>query len=326
MNLVKIKGYSRYLISKDGVVKNVKRNEILEGSVNGSGYLQYRLTNDMGITVTWGIHRLLAWVFIAKFGNIDGLVINHKDGDKLNNDLDNLEIVTYQENSEHAGLNGLSEKCKPISVRNTLNGSVTKYPSIISFSRECGLTKDVISARCQRDEEYIYSDLNQYKFGHSEFIKPLSVNKIELIMHTGRSKPVVLRNVMTGEITEFNQSEEVAKYLNCSCASISKWLRDESQPIVTGFYQLQSLKDLKPWIDHKDVISRSEKDNKVRCVYGFKDEWMLFYSAKEAALYLDITTTSLDYRLKSKGLTKFKDGTSCAYYSDWSPLVERLVG
>lgn len=45
------------------------------------------------------VHRLIAEAFI---GDLDGKIINHKDGNKANNNVCNLEIVTYSENSLHS--------------------------------------------------------------------------------------------------------------------------------------------------------------------------------------------------------------------------------
>lgn len=328
MNFVKIRNYSRYMINSSCTVKNIHTGKVLEGAINNSGYLNYRLTRDDGLTVTWGAHRLLAWVFQADFGDITGLVVNHIDGDKLNNDLANLEIVTYQENAEHAGLHGLTTKCKPVSVRDVISGEVYKYPSINSLSREIGLSKDVVASRCLKGEFTVFTDQRQYKFGHDDFTYKPRVNKLNALMDRGRAIPVIIRNVMTNEFNEFNYSREASEFLGCSVAAISQWLNNPDQPIIRGFYQIQKLRSMKDWVDHEDIVLRYELDNNVRCVYTWDQdgELTLHFSARDAARYLGIKTTTLDYRLKSKGLTKFKDGTRCAYYSEWSPHVETHEG
>lgn len=63
------------------------------------------------------VHRLIAVAFIPNWKNLP--VINHKDGNKLNNSLDNIEWTTYKENNVHAlenNLNNTRKKIKGIHV------------------------------------------------------------------------------------------------------------------------------------------------------------------------------------------------------------------
>ena len=231
-DFVEIKGYPNYVIKKLGVVKNVKTNKILYGGVGNSDYLQVRITNNVGICLTWGLHRLLAWVFIAKFEDISNLVVNHLDGNKLNNALSNLEITTPQKNVEHAGELGLTEKCKPILVKDISTGVETKYPSIIAYARIANLSKDVVSSRGYRGECYHYDGL-QFKFGSDSF------TKLTPIRHTGRDIPISIRNVFTGEIEEVYNSFTAAVHLKVSIATISKYINDKPQPVLKGFVQIK---------------------------------------------------------------------------------------
>ena len=53
------------------------------------------------------VHRLVAESFIPNPNELE--TVNHKDGNKMNNHIDNLEWVSRRDNCEHARLNGLSE-------------------------------------------------------------------------------------------------------------------------------------------------------------------------------------------------------------------------
>lgn len=57
---------------------------------------------------TFNTHRLVAETFIGRIG--PGMCVNHKDGNKYNNKLSNLEIVTNGENLKHAFRMGLRTK------------------------------------------------------------------------------------------------------------------------------------------------------------------------------------------------------------------------
>lgn len=73
-----------------------------------SGYHKLRLKKD-GVGKSCYVHRLLAHAFI---GDPTGMDINHKDGDKSNNVLGNIEIVSRAENMAHARENGLHTPSK----------------------------------------------------------------------------------------------------------------------------------------------------------------------------------------------------------------------
>jgi 3-methyladenine DNA glycosylase AlkC len=76
----------------------------LKPSLGKNGYYYVRLFKD-GESKSYYIHRLVAETFI---GSIEkGLQVNHKNGDKLNNTVNNLEIVTHKQNQEHAWRTGL---------------------------------------------------------------------------------------------------------------------------------------------------------------------------------------------------------------------------
>src|SRR5262249_4900184 len=76
-----------------------KRNRLLRQATSQSGYRQLNLYKG-GRVKHFYVHRLVAEAFLGPIP--PGLEVNHKDGDKANNDISNLEIVTAQENQRHA--------------------------------------------------------------------------------------------------------------------------------------------------------------------------------------------------------------------------------
>ena len=96
-----------YIISNSGaVISSYNRNGVksLKGSVKKNGYLQYILVKD-GKKYHSNAHRLVAKAFLENPKNFQQ--VNHKDGDKLNNNVDNLEWCNASHNSQHAIKNGL---------------------------------------------------------------------------------------------------------------------------------------------------------------------------------------------------------------------------
>lgn len=90
-----------YEISNKGKVRSVRFDRLLTISMPSSDKKYPRVFfSSKGKRKTYSVHRLLALAFIPNPDNKPE--VNHKDGDKNNFDLDNLEWSTYTENIQHA--------------------------------------------------------------------------------------------------------------------------------------------------------------------------------------------------------------------------------
>lgn len=106
-------GFSNYLISTDGQVYSLKRDKLIEpankNGIKGS-YLVVTIYNDKGQKKYMLVHRL---VFMAHRGMIPkGLQINHKDENKENNCIENLELMTNKENCNYGSRNARISRTK----------------------------------------------------------------------------------------------------------------------------------------------------------------------------------------------------------------------
>ena len=110
-----IEGYEKYQISSYGRVKSLKNNKesIKKHSISSRGYLVVTLFKN-NISKTLTVHRLVANTFIENKDN--KLTVNHIDGNKLNNNISNLEWVTYSENTKHAWDTGLMENARKAAI------------------------------------------------------------------------------------------------------------------------------------------------------------------------------------------------------------------
>lgn len=98
-----------YTVSNFGRVKSLPRNtaheRILKQRLNRDGYYYVNLSIN-GKTKTYKPHRLVAQMFIPNPNNLPQ--VNHKDGDKTNNNIDNLEWCDASYNQKHAVKLGLT--------------------------------------------------------------------------------------------------------------------------------------------------------------------------------------------------------------------------
>lgn len=104
-----IDGFDRYFLYEDGRVESFVGNspKFLTPQYDKDGYIIYTVYNKITKkSKKFKGHRLLAMAFIENPLNLE--IVNHKDGNKSNNELKNLEWVTNAENIKHAYDNGLT--------------------------------------------------------------------------------------------------------------------------------------------------------------------------------------------------------------------------
>lgn len=116
-----INGFENYQISNTGIVKNKSTDRILSQWVSSNDYLMISL-NRNNKRYNFLIHRLVAEHFLnepsielqeaAKYTKHKKVIVNHKDGIKTNNHINNLEWATYSTNKKHAHDNGLEKSRK----------------------------------------------------------------------------------------------------------------------------------------------------------------------------------------------------------------------
>lgn len=136
-----INEFNNYAISNYGRLKNVKKDKILTPVKNKKGYMEYTFCQN-NTKKTFRIHRLVAYYFIKNVYLKP--YINHIDGDKTNNNVENLEWCTAKENDEHARTTGLKTQEKPIIATNTITNEVMVFKSITEAGALLGINKGTI--------------------------------------------------------------------------------------------------------------------------------------------------------------------------------------
>lgn len=151
----KIQGYENYLVSSNGVVRNMKFNRTLKGELEKDGYHIVTLTKR-GKPKKFKVHRLV----ILTINKLDlfntNLQVNHIDGNKLNNNIRNLELVTSYENNHHAYNNDLRPNIKL--------HSITQYDMNDNYLRDfISVTQAVAWLKQNGHEKAQWNPLVNYK-------------------------------------------------------------------------------------------------------------------------------------------------------------------
>lgn len=156
-----------YEVSNYGRVKNSLTGQIMTGTINSYGYRVYRLSKGQNRKDFKG-HRMVALAFLPTIpGKND---VNHKDGDKLNNSVDNLEWVTRRENNYHARNSlGLSYDSIPVWQISKDGKPLAWYPSASIAATLIGGSATLISACCKGTASSAYD--YRWEFDNSTTMK-----------------------------------------------------------------------------------------------------------------------------------------------------------
>lgn len=148
----------RYLVNREGEVFSIRSNRLISQRLDRYGYPRVNLyEGTKNHTVT--VHRLVAKAFVPNPVNLPE--VNHIDGDKMNNNADNLEWVTSSQNQRHAFRLGLQRGQK-----GEKNGMARYSEKDVRLVCEL-LAKGKRNAEIRDETGYSFSFIEKIKYGET---------------------------------------------------------------------------------------------------------------------------------------------------------------
>lgn len=197
------KQYENIEVSNIGRIKN--NNSIHDGCINDLGYKIVNINGKCHL-----VHRLVAQLFLETPSNFQNWVVNHKDGNKQNNNVDNLEWCTQQENIIYASNNGLLFT-KPVTSYDIYGNKLKTYQSMEQAALDTGVHSKNISKVCKNRSGTLLNIQWRYTSDNIDKLEPAKL----------RTKAVIKYDLQANYICRFESMSDAAREIGCTQTTIS---------------------------------------------------------------------------------------------------------
>lgn len=197
-----------YYITDKGECYNSKTDRYLKGQISNSGYKNYNISLAHNNKKRLYAHRLVAQFFLNDGLNIPkGYEVNHIDCNKSNNVLDNLEIITCKQNTQHAIIHK-RKKYKTVYQYNEKLELINKFYNIYDAVKNTGVSRSKIVINLGAKKPTLTSEGHYWSYKSM-----LTVSDIGIYVNHGVSKEVVQYTLDGDFIREYSSCGE-AKRVN----------------------------------------------------------------------------------------------------------------
>lgn len=297
-----INGYKNIYISSYGRVKY--ENGIVSNGYNYSGYI--------GISIggkNYKSHRLVAETFLEKLPN--KCIVNHKDGNKLNPKLENLEWCTNKENVDHGYLSGLNTNTKPIIQFDNNMKIIKEFNSINEASRQLNISSKRISNCCHK----LLNSFTDYLF----LFKDEYINENPIIIKTNKPNEIIQFDLNFNIIKIFKTVDEASRELNINKTAIYDCCNN-SKKTAKGFIFMYK-KNYDSNISYK--LIKNTKAKKIIQLDLNMNKINIYDSIINASKNLNINDSNISACCKGKRQTI--GGFKFMYLSDYNTNKKEII-
>ena len=285
---------------------------------SSSGYYYFSIYRKLGRRIMLQRHRLVCMVFKPRTDDISSLQVNHINGIKGDDRVENLEWCSPRENTLLAGFQNLSPKCRPVQVRDTKTGVVVTYFSATEAAKHMGFAhRDSIIDRAKTNGQQIFDHHYQYRFyneDNDEWIDATVINS------GSRARPLIVRALVNDSVKTFKDMTSCCVFLDIPISTLCAWMLRIDQPVVpgkNGNYQVKFADDDNPWrpiTDELMELSRTTRGKPVQAINTITGKIETYLSVAACAAARGLLTTTLCNRLHQSPEIVYKDGYRYRYY------------
>lgn len=296
---------TKYGVACNGWIFNLSTGKRIVSALNVNGYYVSKITFDSGNRGFISQHRALMLAWSDYPSNVYELQVNHKNGIKIDNDLDNLEWCTASENMQHAVIMGLQPP--PFREQVEVVNIVTKEHLVFDGYRKAAdyfnLSVSGIVVRCRSNGNIIF---DKWLFRKKALNKPwpLLPKKMKAIRN------ISSREYSSGKIVSYESIRAAAKIHGITDMTLRFRLETQGKIIFNG-YQWKFDDLVTDW-----PLTPSLAKNEFSVFVQKEDETPVKYdSLSSAAKMVGILSSNLSKALKKNPRYKYKK------YLIWKEIV-----